>query len=479
MKRKYDAVIVGGGPGGLAVGCLLAREGISSAIVEKAPALGGRYRSVDFHGCRVDSATHFLVSLSGSTQRTATYEYFSDLGIPLEQKLVPWTMGTVSRERPGQVDHFEMDPKLGAGNFFEFFAFATGVEMAEESRQEIMKVATLTADMSEEECRKLVNVCFADWIDQYVEEPIARAVMHGMGPIVGAPPTQINFGFVANAFRTFTAAGSPMPWYPAKGTLQSAIIGPLAKYYADHGGDILPSRRARSIVIENGKAVGVVAEDYHNHSMLEVYEAPVIVCAMPIFEAVSKHILAPESLTDDWAESVRRCAEMAGPDLSGFFLLREDVLPRDGYGWIHVFDTDYGIPTYVGDCTLGEFINAEEPPGKQLVTSMVPGTSELNPFGQKGDMAAVQQAHARWKESMEKAFPGFNDAIEYEGMNLQLNFARYAYAVVPVELDLRSPNIKGLYFAGDSVRSVGAQMSDKCFDHALPVCEMVRDYLRS
>ena len=70
---------------------------------------------------------------------------------------------------------------------------------------------------------------------------------------------------------------------------------------------------------------------------------------------------------------------------------------------------------------------------------------------------------------VEKAFPGFNDAIEHEGMNLQLNFTRYAYAVVPVELDLRSPNIEGLYFAGDSVRSVGTQMSDKCFDHALPV----------
>ncbi|MGB2856621.1 MAG: FAD/NAD(P)-binding protein, partial [Dehalococcoidia bacterium] len=65
MKKDYDVVIVGGGPGGLAVGCLLAKEGVSTAIIEKDPVLGGRYRSVDFHDCRVDSAIHFLVSLAG------------------------------------------------------------------------------------------------------------------------------------------------------------------------------------------------------------------------------------------------------------------------------------------------------------------------------------------------------------------------------------------------------------------------------
>jgi len=479
MKRDFDVIIIGGGPGGLAIGSLLAREGVSSAIIEKDAVLGGRYRSVDFHGCRVDCATHFLVSLSGSAEKTATYEYFSNLGLRMEQKIVPWTIGLVSKERPGQVNCFSMDPELGPANFFEFFAFATGVEMGEASKQEIMRVAKLTSDMSQEECRKSVNVRFGDWIDQYVEDPIAQAVLHGMGPIVGAPPTQINFGFVANAFRTFLDTGAPIIWYPKHATLENAFIAPLVKYYTDHGGEVIANKAVRSITIENGKAKGVVVQDHQIRFMLEEYSAPVVICAIPIFEAVAKNILGREFLTEDWAESIRRCAEMAGPDLSGFFLLREDVLPRDGYGWIHIFDNDYGVPTYVGDVTLGSYINAVEPPGKQLVTSMIPGTSELNPFGPTGQMDKVREAHARWKESVEKGFPGFNEAIEYEGMNLQLNFTRYAYAVVPVELDIQSPNIKGLYFAGDSIRSVGAQMSDKCFELAFPLCERVLEYVRS
>jgi hypothetical protein len=92
-------------------------------------------------------------------------------------------------------------------------------------------------------------------------------------------------------------------------------------------------------------------------------------------------------------------------------------------------------------------------------------------------MEKVREAFRRWKEGVEKGFPGFTKAIQYEGMNLQLNFTRYAYAVVPVEIDFQPSNLKGLYFAGDSIRSVSTQMSDKCFQIAFPICDSVLDYL--
>ena len=33
--KDFDVIIIGGGPGGLAIGCMLAKEGVSSAIIEK------------------------------------------------------------------------------------------------------------------------------------------------------------------------------------------------------------------------------------------------------------------------------------------------------------------------------------------------------------------------------------------------------------------------------------------------------------
>ncbi len=478
MKRRYDVVIVGGGPGGLAVGCLLAKEGIESAIIERAPRLGGRFRSVDFQGCRVDSSVKFFASQFGSAEETFCYKMFNHLGLPLRNKSVPWTMGLVTKDKPGKVDYFAMDPKLGADNFFEFFAFATGVSMEEESKAEIKRVADIAEDMTLEECRRVVNVSFADWIDENIKDPIVHAVLSGMGPIIGATVKDVNFGMVANSLGTFNRVGSIHLWYPQPGPLEDAIIAPLAKYYQQHGGSIVTGRRIISIEVEDGRATGVVAQDEANNNLLEQYDARVVVCATPIFEAVARNIIGENLFTEDWAEAIRKCGQLAIHDLTGFFLLREEVMSGQDFKWIHVFDFDYGLPTYVGDWCEGSFIDAEVPPGKQLVCSMVPGSLEATHFGLDTSMDQVREAHRRWKGAMEKAFPGFNDAIEYEGMNLQLNFTRYAYAVVPVEIDMQPPGIEGLYLAGDSVRSVSTQMSDKCFQIAFPICESILDYIR-
>jgi hypothetical protein len=478
MKNDFDVVIVGGGPGGLAIGALLAREGISSAIIEKTPALGGRLRSVDFHGCRVDCAIHFLASMVGPVENTSVYQMFNLLGLPLEYKIVPWAMGLVTKEKPGEVEYVAMDPALGAANFFNFFAMATGVDMSDSAKDELMRVADITADMSDEECHKVVGVSFADWIDQNVTDPIAQAVMYGMEPVVGASPKDINFGYVAKGFGAFKSHGATLIWYPKNDTLEGALIAPLAKYYKDHGGEVVTDRVVSSINIEDGRATGVTAVDTGNCYMLEEYNARAVICAIPIFEAVAKNVIRPEFLTEDWAESIKRCAALSGPDLSGFFLLREKVVPTDGYGWIHIFDTDYGVPTYIGDLALGSYTNAQEIPGKQLVSSLGIGSTPTCKFGLHPTMEQVREAHRRWKESVEKAFPGFNDAIEYEGINLLLNFSRYAYAVVDTELDIQSPNIEGLYFGGDSIWAVGNAMSDKCFQIAFPLCDRIRDYVR-
>jgi phytoene dehydrogenase-like protein len=476
--KNFDVIIVGGGPGGLAAGCLLAKEGVKTAIIERAPALGGRLRSADFHGCRVDSATHFFASQYGSAEKTFCYKLFNHLRLPLKNKAVPWTMSLVTKEKPGKIEYFAMDPKLGAENFFEFFAFCTGVSMGEESMKEIKRIAAITEDMSEEECHKVVNVSFADWIVKNVKDPITQAILNGMAPIVGAPIKDINFGMVANSMGTFNRMGAIHIWYPKPGPLEDAIIAPLTKYYKDHGGKIITNRRVRSINIEKRTATGVVAQDEGNCNMLEEYSSSAVICAIPIFEAVARNVIRKEFLRKDWAESIRKCGELAGHDLSGFFLLREKVLPEKGYGWIHVFDADYGVPTYMGDLTLGSYTDAKVPPGKQLVCSMIPGSLEATDFGLTAPMEKVREAHERWKDSVEKGFPGFKKAIQYEGMNLQLGFTRYAYAVVPVEIDFQPPNLKGLYLAGDSIRSVSTQMSDKCFHIAFPVCESVMDYLR-
>lgn len=481
MKKDFDVIILGGGPGGLAIGSLLAREGVKSAIVEKASRLGGRYRSVDFHGCHVDCATHFIVSLVGSAEEASIYKLFSLLGLPLEYKLVPWPVGKVTQEKPGKMEILEMDPKQGLDNLFSFFAFIVGMDMSDETKKELIGAVNSLGDISEDECHKLVDVSFSDWISRSVEDPLAQSILDGFMSIGShIPAKDVSLGYLASSFPCWVKSGITQ-LYPRYGTLETAIIDPLTRYYTDHGGQVITSRTARSITVENGRAEGVVVSDDENCFMLEEYSASVVICAIPIFEAVAGNVLRPEHLTEDWAEAIRLCAEQAVYDLTGFYLLREDIVPRDGYGYLHILDTDYGMPTDVGHLCLGSFVNViNEPPGKQLLCSCIYGSLDATHFGIPTRMEQVREAHRRFKVGMEKAYPGFNKAIEFEGMNLLLNNTRYAMTRVPAEIDIQSPNIQGLYFAGDSIRTVcaqGTQMSDKCYQMAFPLYERIVDYL--
>jgi hypothetical protein len=94
-------------------------------------------------------------------------------------------------------------------------------------------------------------------------------------------------------------------------------------------------------------------------------------------------------------------------------------------------------------------------------------------------MPVLKEAIGRWEEAVEKVYPQFREMIEHKGMTLQLNWGRYSWAAVPAEIDIASPNVKGLFFGGDTIRSVTSMVSDKIFQMAFPLRESVLEYLRS
>jgi phytoene dehydrogenase-like protein/NAD-dependent dihydropyrimidine dehydrogenase PreA subunit len=52
-ERRYDAVIIGSGIGGLMTAAALAKNGLSVAVFEKLPFVGGRYTEIDYRGYAV------------------------------------------------------------------------------------------------------------------------------------------------------------------------------------------------------------------------------------------------------------------------------------------------------------------------------------------------------------------------------------------------------------------------------------------
>jgi hypothetical protein len=128
------------------------------------------------------------------------------------------------------------------------------------------------------------------------------------------------------------------------------------------------------------------------------------------------------------------------------------------------------MPVYVGDWLKGDFVNATVPKGKQLVSMFITANNNTAPFGMDSSREAVNRSVQAWEQAMERAMPGFLESIEAKGITLQLNWGRFAWGIVPEEIDVKSPTVKGLYFTADSVRNVASLASDKVYEVAL-LCE--------
>jgi len=295
MRKQYDAVIIGGGPGGLSIGALLSRRGLRTAVLEKRPWLGGRFRSIEVDGCRVDNGVHLLTGHVTTKEETFCKRVFSKLGLPLKQKDVHWTMGLVGREGLGRIEFFTMDRKKGVESFFEFFAFGANMEMPEQEKRDFRRLFDLIATLSVEERRKLVSTSWADWLEQHCENPVVITVLSVEAQLLGMTSDRLNAGSKASNFHLFTRSGAVPFWYPEEGTLEDAIIRPLAEVIRDSGGEVHTDCTARKVLFEGRTVTGVWVR--HNPSdVLHEFMAPIVVCAVPVYFAVGERRLLPREI---------------------------------------------------------------------------------------------------------------------------------------------------------------------------------------
>ena len=473
IRDCYDVVVIGGGPGGLATAALLCQSGLRPLVVEQKPTLGGRYRAIEFAGCRVDIAEHLLSGMVTDIHDAYAKQVFNKLGLPLAQKEIKWVMGVVGRDSGPPIDFFAMDRTKGIENFFDFFAFAAGMPLGDLEKAEMSRIFHLMADMSPEACRKQVHMSFAEWLERHVQNPVVHMVLAGVtGPLAGTTADKMNIGQMANIFGSFPRIGAVPFWYPDKGILADTIIAPLASYIQAHGGDVVCGVKARRVLFDDRTVTGVWLRD--DDEMLREVHAPRVVIAFPIQFALGFRRLVPEELfTPGWRACVALLREFSHEDLTVFYLLRERIIPDEYYGWIHLFDAGNGVPNYVGDWIVGDLINAKVPTGKQLVGNFITANFERTPFGLDSSPDMVRKAIDQWETSMQKVFPDFMRCVEAKVYNLQLNWGRYSYSVMPEELSVKALGLDGLYFAGDSILSVSSLASDKVYDVALQCAEAV------
>ena len=248
MQQKYDVVVVGSGIGGLGTGALLAHWGYKTLVVEKLDIIGGRFSSWDYEGFTLPTG-----ALAVHYKDTETEWVFKEAGAQLELTDVPrlfYRIGGKDWEMPAKgsigvgldiVSKLEEDKAKVLGGFAK--------AMGKEKLLGAFRLGT-------KEPEKEGGMTFKDWLLQYTDSEMAHGIFD---TVVGTVCAAHSYEISASAVFSF--------FVKMKGFRDIAIaprgnrvnMENLAKVIRANG-DVWTSCPAKRIVVQGGRARGMVVE---------------------------------------------------------------------------------------------------------------------------------------------------------------------------------------------------------------------------
>lgn len=265
----YDAIIVGGGIGGTAIGALLAHQGWKVALFDQNKNIGGRCSSFEKDGFIVDYGVHlFGVGKKGSLGKI--------LEIVGEDEGITWL--------PIQT------PVLRVGGQRKKFSQKSMIELVRpEEQKNLETIFNKIFSLSDDEIQKLWYVPLAEWINQFSTDPVVHALLGSINAEYFVISTKdASTAEFIKCFREVVLARSSA--YPQGGCI--AIPKAYQTAMEKRGGKTFLNTKIRKILIENGRAVGVMLPDK------TVVRSPVIISNADIKATVNQLVGAEYFPTD-------------------------------------------------------------------------------------------------------------------------------------------------------------------------------------
>src|SRR5262245_47273898 len=265
---RYDAIVIGSGLGGLTSAALLARAGRSVLVVERHDRPGGYAHAFRRRGYRFDSAVHLVsgcepVPFEGGG---VLHDLLSQLGVRDRCDFVrvdpcyrvEWPGLTL--DAPCELDRFadahaQRFPREAKGirGFLEDCLTIRG----EASRaEEQAGPGPLRKPERFPMLLRYRRATLAQVLEARVEDPAARAALAALWPYLGLPPSRVSFLYFATMLTSYIADGA----YYCRGSFQG-FADALVAAAVGSGGELLLRAPVRRIVVEKGRAVGVLLEN--------------------------------------------------------------------------------------------------------------------------------------------------------------------------------------------------------------------------
>ena len=344
-RERYDAVVVGSGIGGLSAGALLAKSGLDVLVVERHDRVGGYGHAFRRGRYVFDSAVHLV----GGAEPVV----FEGGGILHQLLSAVGVRDRVEFERvdpcytalyPGR----ELRVPSGLEEFIAAHAAAFPAEqkglrqVVQEClnlRQETRRTAELSSPL--EVMRfpdrfptllRYRRATLAQILDEHLDSPQLKSALGTLWPYLGLPPSKLSFLYFATMLMGYVADG---PYY-CRGSFQR-LADALAHAIRSAGGEVLLRSSVRRILVEDGRAGGVVLENgQHIASDIVISNADAI---QTIHEMVGPQAFSPSFL---------RALGRLKPSLSAFVAYVATDLPLSPETTTH--ETFY-FPTWDHDAS--------------------------------------------------------------------------------------------------------------------------------
>lgn len=422
---EFDVVVVGGGIGGLVSGGLLARSGRKVAVFEKSTVLGGRAWSRNRGGRIMENGTHILPSADrGEMGKVLRFLGIDVNIIPFEELLIYYQ------------GKLQSDKKLIS---------------SEKAQKEVNKIKTEILTMSFEQTEELDNVTFKEWIDDRAKlgETLAYFTARALVFSTINDISEISAGELLRRMKKWIETGIHSG-IPEQGL--TAIWDGLASSIENDGGMVRKKTKVNEIVIKDGNVKGVKLKDGESEKYVETN---VVISNSPVWDIFN--MISEDSFPSwfvGWANHLRENSLYHVIGLTGvlkkplyegqkYVSVIDSPINHIGFQVVHPTNFSPAYSSAEGKHILfgGSTSDREFP--EEKIESIKEGFSE--------DIRTIFSGYD-WKKNCERFIAVSIPKVILDGIH------RKPHLVWKNKPDVKAPEISGLYFVGDTVRSTGAGM---------------------
>ena len=232
--KKYDAIIIGSGMSGLAAAVLLAKKGMKVAMLEKNVRPGGRLTSWEKDGFNVDLGVHVI----SRGVKGPVYECLERTGVPFS---LSFNTVRPTNAYKGEIYKFPRD---------------VAKYVPDEDFQALMRFMGDIRSYDEQKAHEFDELTVDQLLDKYTTNRfVHNAVSTICNIYTEAQSNTVAAGDFINCLNWEAAAHAS--GYPSGGCV--SIPNEYIRVFKELGGEVYLGVPVEKIVVEDGKAVAVVA----------------------------------------------------------------------------------------------------------------------------------------------------------------------------------------------------------------------------